>query len=206
LYEIRGQKGELNALKSEVRDNAFAVSEVKKLKTDNSIKWRFEGNKVQFEFNSTVEDNLKQALWAFNNGKLSCAKELVNETVEKLRVRNKLIQIADSSEGGWGTVREYENNPLASDSDDESRIVRADSRAVRKKRSVQKSNVKSKPSASTTGFANHNRTMFAGGFPVQSQPYQVGPRYGSYRDFPAMPTNQGQFAPRPMFTPWRVLA
>ena len=44
-----------------------------------------------------------------------------------------LIRIADSSEGGWETVRQYDANPLAEDSDDESCLKRAEARTVRKK-------------------------------------------------------------------------
>ena len=45
---------------------------------------------------------------------------------DKLKNRNKLIRIAGSSEGGWETVRQYEASPLADDSEDESRLKRAE--------------------------------------------------------------------------------
>ena len=54
---------------------------------------------------------------------------------DKLKNRNKLIRIAGLSEGGWETVRLYEASPLADDSEDESRLKRAESRAVRSDRS-----------------------------------------------------------------------
>ena len=46
--------------------------------------------------------------------------------------RQKLIRIADDSEMGWRTVKEYDINPLVEDSDDEKRLLRAESRANRK--------------------------------------------------------------------------
>ena len=53
---------------------------------------------------------------------------------ELLRHRQKVIKLADQSENGWRTVAEYETNPIASDSEDEKRIYRAEARASRKSR------------------------------------------------------------------------
>ena len=52
-----------------------------------------------------------------------------------LKHRQKIIKLADQSEHGWRTVAEYETNPIASDSDGEKRIYRAEARASRKSRS-----------------------------------------------------------------------
>ena len=134
LLELCGQKSDLNSLKDEVRSHSMTVSEVKKLKTEKDIHWKFEGNRQQFEFNSEIEDLAKQGIWAFDNGKTDYAKELLSDICDKLHVRNKHIRIADSSDGGWETVCQYQSHPLASDSDDESRINRADTHALRKKK------------------------------------------------------------------------
>ena len=52
-----------------------------------------------------------------------------------LNHRQKIIQLADSSELGWRLVKEYEAHPIASDSDDEKRIFKAEVRATRKMKS-----------------------------------------------------------------------
>ena len=138
LSEVKGQKQELNSLKEEVRGASVSVSsEVKKLKKEKELKWRFEGHKIQFVFNTELEDGIKQALWAYNNKKGDYLVELLNELLDKIKERNKFIRIADSSEGGWETVRQYENNSLASDSEDESRIRRAEAQAIRKKKTIK---------------------------------------------------------------------
>ena len=51
---------------------------------------------------------------------------------ESIAHRQKLIRLADSSELGWRLVNEYESNPLASDSDDERKMYKAEARASRK--------------------------------------------------------------------------
>ena len=85
------------------------------MKTEQEYTWKRTGNKIQFCFNSELQDNIKQSLWALENDKIEYLRELLTETDSKLKQRNKLIKIADSSEGGWETVRQYESNPVASD-------------------------------------------------------------------------------------------
>ncbi|XP_060577784.1 nipped-B-like protein B [Ruditapes philippinarum] len=86
-----------------------------------------------------LSDLVGQATWAIQNNKLDYALDLLKETDEKVHQRNKLIRIADTSEGGWETMRQYEINPVASDSEDENKISKAENRALRKrKRSQQK--------------------------------------------------------------------
>ena len=72
-----------------------------------------------------ASDALKQKLYE----KVKVAPESGTELVSK---RVKAIKLADKSEFGWATVNEYLSDELASDSDDEKRIYRAERRAGRK--------------------------------------------------------------------------
>ena len=139
LEQLTHQREEINSLRDDVKGTSLTVnSEAKKFK-EKEMAWKREGNKIQFTFNSDIADIVTQAIWAIENKKGDYALELLHDADGKLRKRNKLIRIADTSECGWETVRQYESNPVASDSDDENKITKAENRALRKrKRTHQK--------------------------------------------------------------------
>ncbi|KAH3699531.1 hypothetical protein DPMN_074488 [Dreissena polymorpha] len=95
-------------------------------KKEKDVTWRFKGNRVQFEFNEDIADSLKQIDWCIGHGKTGYCRELIAEKMANIKKRNKLIRIADTSEGGLDTVKLYESNHVASDSEDEARINRAE--------------------------------------------------------------------------------
>ena len=50
------------------------------------------------------------------------------------------------SDDGWDSTLQYETNPIISDSDDESNIIRTENRAIRKKKSKNKVTPRQNPS------------------------------------------------------------
>lgn len=187
LTEVRDQKRQINSIQEEVRANSVIVStQVKKFKAEQDYTWKRPGNKIQFLFNSEVQDNIKQCFWALENEKLDYLRELLQDSDGKLKQRNKLIKIADSSEGGWETVRQYESNPVASDSDDENKIFKAESRAVRKRKNA----VKAKYSRTATATVTSGALM-------SSVPFGATPRYSLQSAAPVMPAFVPPFAARP---------
>lgn len=66
------------------------------------LQFRFKGNKYQFEFNEEIAgevDELKKLI-SDKGGLTSPLEDKIGGISEKLRHRNKLIRIADKSEGG----------------------------------------------------------------------------------------------------------
>ena len=175
MKAVRAQ-GELNAklshdisnLRQEVHGASLSVaSQVKKLKTESQYKWKYEGNKVQFLLNSELLEELTQSIWAIDNSKVEYARETITEVIEKIKQRNKHIKIADGSDGGWETVRQYQSNPVASDSDDETKINKAENRALRKRNSKGK-----KAAVKPNNGGQNASSQYVATFPAKNQPFR----------------------------------
>ena len=87
------------------------------------------GNENQFRFCEEVANRLATAqssvTRAERDGGRSAfeqAKMAIQEGIELVSRRQKLIKFADQSESGWATVDEYIDDDLADDSDDEKRM------------------------------------------------------------------------------------
>ena len=105
----------LGDLKADLASEQDSISRI--IKEEVAIKFKKEGNGIQFRFNEKVLNGLLKLQ------RLSCidssASSIVSDLIGKLKSRNKRIRIADTSAGGWDTVKEYESNAVADDSDDE---------------------------------------------------------------------------------------
>ncbi|CAH3181547.1 unnamed protein product [Porites lobata] len=145
----------LGALKRDIQDESCSNTDsvAKKLKAESKITFRFEGNKKQFQFNSDLAEKVKSASVALGKRKLDLVKTHLEELDSDIKKRNKLIRLADKSAAGWDLVNEYLSDELASGSEDEKRIRRAEQRALRKRNQRQQ---KAKPSKQ----ANQDQVIF----------------------------------------------
>ena len=96
-------------------------SQLKKLKTESkaSSSFHFKGNKLQYEFNSSILEAIDGAIKAISKGNLSAAHSELKRVKTLINKHNKLIHFADKSPVGWTAVKEYESDEFAKDSEDE---------------------------------------------------------------------------------------
>ena len=119
----------INNLREEFQSTS---SDVKRIKLDREFKWKREGNRDQFNFATQISEILNQSVWAIKNKKYDYALENLEEALKNLKSRIKHIKLADSSDAGWDIIKNYVQNDLASDSDDDRKIIRAVNTALRK--------------------------------------------------------------------------
>ena len=169
----------ISDLEKNLNESTHILSKkVKKAETN----LKFKGNRVQFELNVDVLDNLDAAVSCLEQGRTRKAVRYIKDSQELLTKRNKHIRIADKSEGGWQTVSEYISDELASDSGDEKRIRAADNRAVKKiklAKAEKKPVPRKRPAEAAGSSSQQTRSVgFSGGNSFQLQPFRAGASAG----------------------------
>ena len=152
LERVDSKLQELKRSISEDQEECLS-SVVKRVKEDNSIKWKKVGNEKQFKFNQSVEARFDSAISAIEKKKLDKAKKELEEGKKLLSERQKLIKLADRSECGWATVSAYVTDDLADTPEDERRISKAEKSA---KKALDSKREKSRVKSGSTNYkSNH---------------------------------------------------
>ena len=142
LEEITGQSDPLNLvfsyfdsrfqkIQNQIRKNKDNEPAGKKRKIQVET-FKQKGHRLQHEFNTDIMEDLRDIMYNISD-KQDPVSTSLKIGISKLKKRNKLIKIADSTEEGWAVVAEYEKEPIGSHSDDCKRIRQAETRALKKK-------------------------------------------------------------------------
>ena len=105
------------------------LREIKKLNFEEPRRFKKKANEDKYRFNSKLTNVLDEARSSCSTQNLDKVKESLEKGENLLAERQKHIHLADKSDHGWMVIQEYKENDLADDSDDEKKIIRAESRA-----------------------------------------------------------------------------
>ena len=163
-------------------ENGATVEQaVKKARRENYICKR-KGHQQQLDNELEVLDKFDAAASALKNKSYDKVKTVLEEGTGIVSKRIKAIKLADKNEFGWQTVNEYLSDELASDSDDEKRMYRAERRAERKTKDKRRRQTRpftrgsSQPTASNV--SSNSQRHFAGDHAVRKDsnpPRRLGP-------------------------------
>ena len=132
----------------ETTQKELSTSQLAKIEENifGTYKFKRHGNEAQYRGNAQVMTKLREADSSLDSNSITTdniisARTKIAEGIKLLNERQKLIKIADSSPLGWKVVAEYQANPIADDSEDEKKIIKAQNKAEKK----EKQRVQRKP-------------------------------------------------------------
>ena len=142
LNSINGiMDSKLTNLQTTLQESQQEISQTQMAKMEETLTDNYtfqrKGNENQFKYGVKVLTKLKEAkssleVHDLTRATVQNAKSRISEGIDIVQERQKLIKLADSSQLGWKVVNEYVANPIAEDSEDERKMLRAQSRAERK--------------------------------------------------------------------------
>ena len=142
----------------------------KRIKLDQVHTFKHKGNEQNYKFNTDLCESLEEVAESLEKGDIDAASSSLKDVLHTVKERNRKIKIADSSEGGWLTVQNYENHSLALDDDDDKRIRKAEKEAIATK--TAKSSARAKRGNNSNRFRRPSDFNAAGSRPNFSGPSQ----------------------------------
>ena len=164
-------------------ENSSTVEQAVKKARRESYTCKRKGNQQQLDHAVQVLDKFDEASDALKAKSYDKVKAALDSGTEVVSKRIKVIKMADKSDFGWSTVNEYLSDELASNSDDEKRMYRAERRAERKtkerRRRFRPVDRKEPASSTSAAFSSRSGPSYsAGGQPnrrVFSSSQHLGP-------------------------------
>ena len=148
ISAINHMEQRMSGMKRELVDEAEARVAKKLKEADKQPALKKKDHQKQFQFNEDVRERLTEVSAAIHQMPVAVerAKTAIQEGMNPLKKRQKVIKIADRSDHGWATVEKYVEDELAEDSDDEKCLFRAEARAGRKAKAAQAAKLKKRSS------------------------------------------------------------
>ena len=136
-----------------VEDDAFRGAKRRRTSYD----FRKKANQKNYEHNTEVQFKMEEAKRQLNkpNPNIEKASIALEKGMNINAVCNKHILIADQSEGGWATVDEYLLRDVASDSDDDKKIRKAENVVFKRKQQNRRGRGRG---SFNNNFFNNNRS------------------------------------------------
>ena len=175
IEQLKSHTSELSSkFEKASTDVECALSVPKQLKVESELRFSYSGNERNYKFNLEVLDHLENVSKTRLVQDSTKASLLLNDFIKLIKERTRKIRFADSSKGGWLTVKHYESNAVALDLEDDKRILAAEREAPRiKTRTCAKHQNAERVQGRYPPFLNH--TTFEDTSSVASSPLQLLP-------------------------------
>ena len=134
------------------------------------------GNEIQYLFNQELQGKIEDCIECIEHENKVSAKKSLKDCLQLIRKRQKLIKIADKSEFRWLVAREYDEDEIASNSDDDKRLKKAEKAAMAKYKWKSQRNVRHLD-ARYSGF--NSKPYCTGGFLEFNQQWQRNQNFRS---------------------------
>lgn len=108
------------------------MSELKRMRFAEPRSFKKKGHEQQYKHNEKVKTAVTEAKEAILARKQDACIAKLDEGIELIEGRQKLILMADRSDFGWKTVGEYLDNELAENDEDANKMKKAEKEAQRK--------------------------------------------------------------------------
>jgi hypothetical protein len=101
------------------------------MKVNLTRDWTSDVNKCSFKFNKSVYKGNRAAIKLIEARKPSLALEALLGVNQKLGERQRMVLLADNSEAGWLTVKNYEGDDWALSGKDQVKMAKAETKAIK---------------------------------------------------------------------------
>ena len=161
LDEKHGNLEENISKNSQLTNNKTKKLEKKLRDIDKAKIFKHKGNERNYLFNWDLAERIEESISLFKKNDTKTASKNLKNCLEIIRTRNKLIILADKSEASWAIVQEYQTDELASDTDNDRKIRRAETAAleIKKQWKFQSKRPHPQPSGNDSGTGSFLPTV-----------------------------------------------